>query len=1145
MCNVDLATGRLSLSAVDFDIPGRVPLLFQRHYRSTNMWEGDLGYAWAHPFGITLWQPEEGGLMFRGADGRRIPFGIPAQKRPLQHPAEQISIHYFSAADLPWSALRSELTSGVFAVQCGGEPTLLFDARPAGKTFHWRGIASRSENLALVTPGSDGLPAEVTDANGRVFYLLRNRAGFLSEIQLGEVSSTASPSTLVRYEYDFNRDLVAVHDSAGTRSYRYRDHLLVGHRDRTGGACQSVFDKEGRCVQTSGPEGIVQHSFTFYPDRRVTEERDSFGNLSVYAYSPTQKIVQTVDPAGGVSNFFYDALDRLVVAADQMGNETAICYGADGAPKGKVRPDGSVVAVETDSLGEVTRMVSPDGVSVALQRDDLGRVVGLTLPAGGKYSFAYAANGDLVAIKLPSGKEGTLTWSPDGRTVTESDAEGVLTEQHFDPFYRLVLVRDALGATTRYTYDDAGYLAAIEHPDGTRRRFHYDAEGRLYALEDEAGHTTQWAFDAGGRLVGVTLPNGQTIAFRYDSENRLVAEEGPGPLQHQLAYDGRGLLIWQRFADGRVERYGFDARGLLIKMTDSSGAAIEVERDAVGLIRRIVYPGGAEKIVEDDPAGHWIRVECEGHVLERKINDKGQVVSDGQDGFVLKRSFSETGRAVAIADAGGRTVRFQYDENDRVAALQTIVPGQEPRTHRFEYDRVGNRIAWFMPSGKIERNTYDLRRRVTEQSVWFGERLVLRRRYEYTPLGQLSAVDDSARGAQQFYYDSLGRLVSVRGPGGHTEDYRYSPAGDLLSGDLDYAPGNRVTATRYHRLFYDDRGFVTKRISAAGVDEFAYLWNGLLREARLADGDQVRYEYDPHYRPLKRTARGRETVYGWNGDQLWFLNEQGSPAMEFVYLPEAISPLEQRIGDRYYSVHTDHVGKIHALIDEDGQISLCNQGGAWGQQSQAEQPADAKCPFGFPGQIRDIDLGVSYNRYRFYFPDAAHFMSPDPIGLWAGIDQYLYPSDPVNFVDPDGLKCRGKTDDPILFRGDRRPPDEICSQGFKPAGPTNNFSLLEHVNGPPPKSNWVSTTHDFDTAERFAGYGSGGPVYVIDNPGCGKEVDCDPDVIEDLRKHGDPNPTDSTITEHEIAFNKAIPPGNIKGFFPKTATGLGPYQACP
>ena len=50
MCNVDLATGRLSLSAVDFDIPGRVPLLFQRHYRSTNMWEGDLGYAWAHPF---------------------------------------------------------------------------------------------------------------------------------------------------------------------------------------------------------------------------------------------------------------------------------------------------------------------------------------------------------------------------------------------------------------------------------------------------------------------------------------------------------------------------------------------------------------------------------------------------------------------------------------------------------------------------------------------------------------------------------------------------------------------------------------------------------------------------------------------------------------------------------------------------------------------------------------------------------------------------------------------------------------------------------------------------------------------------------------------------------------------------------------
>jgi RHS repeat-associated protein len=1137
MCNVDLATGRLSLSAVDFDIPGRVPLLFERHYRSTNIWLGDLGYGWAHPFGSALAQSEDGGLIFRGADGRRIPFGIPKHKQPFQHAAEQISIHYFSAEELPWPALRDELSYGVFAVQRSSEPTLLFDTRPAGSTFYWRGIASRSENLVLVSPGSDGLPAQVLDANGRVFYLLRNRMGFLMEIQLGENRPGNLPITLVRYEYDLNNDLVAVHDSAGTRRYYYRDHYLIGHQDRCGGTCQSLFDSQGRCVQTNGPDGVLKRSYAFDPERRITEERDSLGGVSVYAYSPTQRIVRTVDPTGGVSTFSYDALERLVVAADQLGNETSICYGADGSPKGKVRPNGSVIGIETDSLGEVTSITGPAGVGLKFRRDDLGRVVELILPAGGKYSFAYAENGDLTVIKFPSGKELTLSWSPDGQVLTELDEEGLLTEQHFDRFHRLVLLRDAVGASTRYVYEDTGHLASIEHPDGTGRRFHYDAEGRLVALEDEAGHTTRWSFDNAGRRIGVTLPDGGTITYRYDSENRLVAVEGPGPLRHQLAYNARGLLVWQRFADGRAEEYGFDARGLLVKMTDSSGAAVEVERDALGLIRRIVYLGGIEKKVVNDPAGRWVRVECEGHVLERKMNDKGQAVSEHQDDFVLKRAFSETGRVIEITDGTGRKVHFQYDENDRVAALETIVAGSQPRVHRFEYDRVGNRVAWFTPSGKIERKSYDLRRRLIEQSVWLGEKLVLRRGYTYDPIGRLSVLDDTGRGQQQFRYDSLGRLLSVRGPGGTSEDYQYSPAGDLISGELEYAGGNRVIRTRHCGLRYDERGFVTTRVSTVGVDQFSYLWNGVLREGKLADGRQIRYEYDPHYRPVKRIAHERETRYAWNGEQLWFLTEQGAPSMQFAYLPDAVSPLEQRIGDRYYSVHTDHVGKIHSLIDDEGQVAWRYQGNAWGEVSQPELQADAKCPFAFPGQIRDFDLGVSYNRYRFYFPEAAHFMTPDPVGLWAGMDQFRYPSDPVNFIDPEGLKCRGKTDDPTLYRGDSRPPDEICSQGFAPRNPSANLSLFTHVEGVPPTgSNWVSTTHDKSIAEK--NFGTGKTVYVIKNPGCGTEVDCDPDVIA---KYG----VDPAGSEHEIAFNKAIPPNNILGFYTPTASGHSSFQACP
>ncbi len=119
--------------------------------------------------------------------------------------------------------------------------------------------------------------------------------------------------------------------------------------------------------------------------------------------------------------------------------------------------------------------------------------------------------------------------------------------------------------------------------------------------------------------------------------------------------------------------------------------------------------------------------------------------------------------------------------------------------------------------------------------------------------------------------------------------------------------------------------------------------------------------------------------------------------------------------------------------------------------------------------------------------------------------------------------------------GDGRGPDEICAGGFSPKNPSAGLSVAQHVEGVPDTgSNWISTTHDVDTTKNFGGDGY---VYKIANPGCGTEVDCDPDLID---KYG-ADPTDS---EHEIAFNRDIPPGNILGYWKKGADP-STSQACP
>jgi RHS repeat-associated protein len=753
-----------------------------------------------------------------------------------------------------------------------------------------------------------------------------------------------------------------------------------------------------------------------------------------------------------------------------------------------------------------------------------------------------------VEVTTPAGKSVALKWSPDGRTLTESDPKGPLTEQHFDALGRLVSVRDALGATTRYRYGKAGYLAEIVNPDGSRRLFQYDREGRVRKMVDELGGTAQWSYDEGGRRVETILPDGSIIRFEYDSENRLLGIQDSDGLWHRYEYDSRGLVTRQRFSDGRVEEYQYDGRGLLGAMTDPAGDVIRVERDAVGRLARIEYPDGSVKTVDLDPDGRWKRVERGGRVISREMSTEGLPVVEYQDDFRLERQFGPAGEVASVIDSEGRKVTYSYDDEGRVEAID-VVPGRwvreiwqstgPARSHRFEYDRVGNLVTWTMPSGKVERRKYDLRRRLINQTVSLNDQLLLERQYEYNPLGRLVLLHDSRRGTRRFSYDRLCRLSTIEEDCRPPLNFPHTRDGDLALAGVRYAPAHRVVRVDDERWHYDPRGFVVRRSSPSDSQTFQHTPQGLLRSATRADGSQVAYEYDPHDRLVSRADDQGLRRYRWNGDQIWAVESDGRPRVSFLFFPRGISPLEQCQGEACYSVHTDHTGRILELIDDAGTIVWSSPAHSFGDPRPAPRGPESilDCPLGLPGQIWDDASRTYYNRYRFYDPRVAHFLSPDPIGIRGGLDAYRYPPDPVNFIDPLGLKCRGKNDDPHLYRGsNRRRPSEVCAQGFKPHNPNAGLTVAQHVEGVPKTgSNWISLTHDPATAAEYA---EGGPVYVIANPGCGVEVDCDPAM---LAKYG-PDPVN---TEHEIAFDRPIPPSAMLGYYiPNSTTGEWDWNPC-
>ncbi|MCU0074962.1 type IV secretion protein Rhs, partial [Pseudomonas koreensis] len=155
-------------------------------------------------------------------------------------------------------------------------------------------------------------------------------------------------------------------------------------------------------------------------------------------------------------------------------------------------------------------------------------------------------------------------------------------------------------------------------------------------------------------------------------------------------------------------------------------------------------------------------------------------------------------------------------------------------------------------------------------------------------------------------------------------------------------------------------------------------------------------------------------------------------------------------------------------------------------------------PLRFQGQYFDDESGLHYNRHRYYDPEVGRYLTPDPVKLAGGLNQYRYVPNPTGWVDPLGLsecpgtdKCKqpqSPKKDPTeqskhneqepelpapqkkqeyLYRGDRRDPEDVFLNGFTSKGDSNDL-LLHSIDSDFPPSNFISTSPSRDVGKAFA-----------------------------------------------------------------------------
>ena len=214
---------------------------------------------------------------------------------------------------------------------------------------------------------------------------------------------------------------------------------------------------------------------------------------------------------------------------------------------------------------------------------------------------------------------------------------------------------------------------------------------------------------------------------------------------------------------------------------------------------------------------------------------------------------------------------------------------------------------------------------------------------------------------------------------------------------------------------YDAYGNLIRERRGTGqklVTEYRYDCQHRLIGASLPGGSIATYKYDAFGRRIEKTVDGSTTEFLWQGERL--IAESADNRYRTTSTNRAASAhwrcsmAKARLKPTPFYYQLDHLGTPQELTDYSGEIMWSAKYRAYGNLA-ALDVTEIDNPLRFQGQYFDAETGLHYNRHRYYNPGTGRFLTPDPIKLAGGLNNYQYVPNPTGWVDPLGLEvCPGQ-----------------------------------------------------------------------------------------------------------------------------------------
>lgn len=1021
---VDLVQGIVIYEGVDFELPGPIPLVWQRSWNSDSQHHGILGHGTHCSYDMRLLEVvEENAIAVLMGDGRSTSFDYLAYIGAEAYNRNE----HFTLSKTDNDAYR------------------LFDHKeryrydfkrlhPQDKQLRLQAITSDSGAIITFHYNNKAQLIRVIDSVGRHLSINNNDEGCITDITAHHQGETR---LLVTYAYNDDNDLTQITDSLDQDIHiRYEQHRMLQQTDRNGQSFYWEYDQKGRCIHTWGDDGILEGWIAYFPEQGYNLVTNTQGHTTTYYYTPDFVVTQIKDAAGNSKFTDYTDYFEIYREIDEEGNVTGFTYDDRGNCVSIVKPDASTYTMRYDEEGRKILTASPQGDSRTYIYYQEGPHQGLlhtiTEADGSIHVFRYNQRNLIRAVENESDQLTVMTYDDDANLASITLPDGAQATWRYDAWGHCLHTSNPLRQEQYFQYDALGRITDVRMPDGNQIHLQYNAYEEVIEAQDKHRHV-KFEYTPLGSLKS-REENGTAIHYLYNKDEQVTALVNEHGEMFKFRRDQRGDVIQETGFDGMVRDYHRDPAGKVVSVTQPGDRHTEFEYDQNGRLIRAVYNDGQWETYSYDKNGRLLEAVNEYSTIRFERDVMGRIIKEWQDDHVVSTRYGKDGNKTAVTSSLGASIQLSRNTMGDVSAISATHDGLlTPWTAHIERNLLGIEIERTLPGGVKSSWTFDQAGMPDTHTISVKGREMRSRRYRWDANHRLKSL---ATGSEtiRFGHDTAGYLAWAQYQDGHY-DYRLpDKAGNTYrtenKKDRKYTAGGRLEETRETRFSYDAQGNMVKKIM--GPDKiWEYVWsdNGQLQKVIRPDGAQVEFTYDPLGRRKEKLFKQRITRYVWDGNTL--LHEWSYPAADkpkiivdetgvaapdrpepvpahtlttWVFEDGTFAPSAKIIGDRSYSIINDHLGTPLAAYDEQGEKIWTCELDIYGKVRKLEGDRHL-VPFRYQGQYEDAETGLYYNRFRYYSPDEGVYLSQDPVGLAGGMSFYAYVGDPNIWVDIFGLKC--------------------------------------------------------------------------------------------------------------------------------------------